>query len=143
MDEDSAVTLLHEAIKLGIPTPTIDVIKAAAPPHNILFDIGTDRNPSMVHLKHIKENGQLLIEIGKRFVAGFPNKVICRLALVKFDDEHQQTLSKAQNPYKELEGALRCRPPRGGPEPAENHRLLYDKWQSGSTPRGQVECARA
>lgn len=141
MDEDSAVTLLHEAIKLGIPTPTIDVIKAANPPHNILFDIGTDRNPSMVHLKHIKENGQLLIEIGKRFVAGIPNKVICRLALIKFDDEHRQTLSKAQNPYKELEGALRCRPPRGGPEPAENHNFYMKNDNPDRPPGGR--CARA
>jgi hypothetical protein len=91
-----AIELLHEALKLGITPRDLERLKQAEPPHNILFDIGTDRNPQLVHLKHIKEHSMLLVQVGKRFTAGVPNKVICRAALCRLDDDHDNQLSKAQ-----------------------------------------------
>lgn len=96
MLESEAVARLLEALKVGISQDIISKVKAAPVPHNILFDIGSERNPSFVNLGHVKANASLLIEIGKRFPSSIPNKVICRTALAALDDEHRYTLSKTR-----------------------------------------------
>jgi hypothetical protein len=53
-DPDSAMAL--GALVRGLDGGVLDMVKLAEPPFNVLFDIGTDRQPASVRITHLKQH---------------------------------------------------------------------------------------
>ena len=95
-NDEEDVELLLEALMVGIPPTAIESCKNSEPPDNILWDIGTSRNPTLVNKSHIKHNCLMLREIAKRFPSRLPSKPACRMACEQLDAKHDNALSHAR-----------------------------------------------
>jgi hypothetical protein len=61
------VQLMLEALKVGVPIATIEKVKAANVPNNILFDIGDSRSAKKVTEQHCKKYASVILAIATRF----------------------------------------------------------------------------
>jgi len=48
------VALAHAALCSGLSKEAINLVVLAEPPFNVCFEVGTDRSPSTVSIKHLK-----------------------------------------------------------------------------------------